>query len=250
MKNPFIPGKALIIVRQTCGRTSFMFLPLRNTRLLQRLDTAQRSSGHKGTISEIPSRDKSWAHQSPVPEAAHPPSLLRTPQKPSCLFFSLNSTIKMDQMSSPIFWVCTPRHERGQSEQSASWVPIPAPAGTWLGLSLGSYTKQGFWHFLAEPKCLFFFLPKKCLRHNSACLYKEDRQNCLEMEAKPDSPKLMSKFYNMNTWKWLGLVLVIFACKVFFFSFLFRTVFPYKSILLKALLPWSSPPTATVTNLW
>lgn len=94
-------------------------------------------------------------------EAAHPPSLLRTPQKPSCLFFSLNSTIKMDQMSSPIFWVCTPRHERGQSEQSASWVPIPAPAGTWLGLSLGSYTKQGFWHFLAEPKCLFF----SCLKN-------------------------------------------------------------------------------------
>lgn len=168
MKNPFIPGKALIIVRQTCGRTSFMFLPLRNTRLLQRLDTAQRSSGHKGTISEIPSRDKSSQAETRAEhtralsqEAAHPPSLLRTPQKPSCLFFSLNSTIKMDQMSSPIFWVCTPHHERGQSEQSASWVPIPAPAGTWLGLSLGSYTKQGFWHFLAEPKCLFF----SCLKN-------------------------------------------------------------------------------------
>lgn len=76
MKNPFIPGKALIIVRKTCGRTSFMFLPLRNSRLLQRPDTAQLSSGHKRTVSGIPSRDKSWAHHSPAPEAAHPPLLL------------------------------------------------------------------------------------------------------------------------------------------------------------------------------
>lgn len=41
------------------------------------------------------------------------------------------------------------------------------------------------------------------------------------MEAKPDSPKLISKFYNMNTWKMLGLFWGFFCLQGPFFFFFF-----------------------------
>lgn len=169
---------------------------------------ALAETGHSST-QQWPQKDRQWDPKqrrelsTPQPCPRGCPSSTAAPstaQKPSCLFFSLNSPIKMDQMNSPIFGVCSPHHERGQCEQSASWVPIPAPAGTWLGLSLERVTQNkdsGISQL--NINVFFFFFPKKCLGHNSACLYKEDRQNCLEMEAKPDSPKLIGKFYNMNT---------------------------------------------------
>lgn len=59
---------------------------------------------------------------------------------------------------------------------------------------------------------------------------------------KPYLPKLMGKFYNVNRRKVLGLLVPRPPPSpqgtFFFFC---RTVFLYRSILLKALLPWSSP---------
>lgn len=145
----------------------------------------------------------------------------------------------MEQMNRPIFWVCSPHHEQGQSEQMPAGSQSQLLQGPGWGSAWGQLHKTRILAFLSWTYFFFFSPPKKCLEHNSTCLYKEDRQNCLEMEAKPDFTQINGQILQHEHMKNVGV-----------FSFFFRTVFPYKSILLKALLPWSSPPTATVTNLW
>lgn len=140
MKNPFIKGKALIIVRQTWEDKLYVCaIEKYQAPAETQLNSAVATKGP----SVAPQQRQELSTPEPCPRGCT--SSITTPspaQKPSCPFFSWNSAIKMGQKNRSILPVCSPHHERGQPEQSASWVPVPAPAGTWLGLSLGTVTQN------------------------------------------------------------------------------------------------------------
>jgi len=123
-------------VRRRRRRTS-VFLPLSSTRLLRGpapADTARRSAG--------PGADVSAEHTAAPSQRLHVLPDHRIPHRLSapCLAFSL----RWSRWTAPslVFPVCSSHHRRALSEQTASWVPSPAPAGARLGLSLGTVTQN------------------------------------------------------------------------------------------------------------
>lgn len=196
-------GRAFLIVRQTHVRTNFMLLPLRNTWFLQRPDTSQPISGCKGKASGTQSRYQGRAPSSETPT----PSLL--PKLSFCFRWNRQTDPSLG------FPVCNSHYKPCLSK-----LPCGSPSRLQQGPGAQPgdiYTKQAFRRVSEYIYMYIFPSPphlSKCLEYNSACLYRADKQNCLEMEAKPYLPKITGRFYNTNTRKNVGLG--VFVVGIFF----------------------------------
>lgn len=146
MKNPFFKGKAFLIEANAWEDNFYVsafekYPALAETRnsSTQHWDTKGKSVGPRAdTRAEHPIAPSQRLYILPYYYLCFSETLL------PCLLPKLSFYLRWNRWTDPslVFPVCSSHYERALSEQTASWVPIPAPAETWLVLSRGRTTQN------------------------------------------------------------------------------------------------------------